>query len=419
MNRSPRSNVRRLAIGRLISVTGGAAAYTALMFTVWERTHSAPLQSLTLLLTFGVVGILSPLTGQLGDRFDRRIVMIIAESLAATLFFTMAFADAPRVLIGLAFLSAMAESPFWSASGAAIPNLVEREEDIAWANSLLGLGRNAGIMIGPMIGGVLIAVFGPSQVGWVFAINGVTFVVSILLTFSVRGSYGRERSAEDDEEHQGLGAGMRFLWAEPVMRRMTVAWLVFLLGAGMGMVADAPLAESFGAGSTGFGLLIACWGGGSVLGSLLGRKLTARSEPMWLVLGAAGIALGHLGVGLAPLFALVLASGLLMGTSDGLTIVAETGMMQRRTPDAVRSRTMAAFEAVLSLGLAIAYVFAGPVLKAVGPQRVYLLGGIAATVATLVLVPLLRTAREEQVEDLGSVAGPEILGTIAAPPDLG
>ena len=71
MSRSPRSNVRRLAIGRLISVTGGAAAYTALMFTVWNDTHSATWQSVALLLTFGVVGILSPLTGHLGDRFDR------------------------------------------------------------------------------------------------------------------------------------------------------------------------------------------------------------------------------------------------------------------------------------------------------------------------------------------------------------
>ena len=59
MSRSPRSNVRRLAIGRLISVTGGAAAYTALMFTVWNDTHSATWQSVALLLTFGVVGILA------------------------------------------------------------------------------------------------------------------------------------------------------------------------------------------------------------------------------------------------------------------------------------------------------------------------------------------------------------------------
>ena len=76
MNRSPRSNVRRLAIGRLISVTGGAAAYTALNFTIWHETHSPKMQALSLLLTFGVAGILGPFAGALGDRFDRRKVMI-------------------------------------------------------------------------------------------------------------------------------------------------------------------------------------------------------------------------------------------------------------------------------------------------------------------------------------------------------
>ena len=86
--------------------------------------------------------------------------MVISESIAAAVFFAMAFVDAPKPLIALAFVSAMAESPFWSASAAAIPNLVEREEDIAWANSLLGLGRNAGIMIGPVIGGVLLTALG-------------------------------------------------------------------------------------------------------------------------------------------------------------------------------------------------------------------------------------------------------------------
>ena len=86
MNHSSRSNITRLAVGRLISVAGGAAAYTALMYTVWNQTHSALLQSGTLLLTFGVVGILAPVTGHLGDRFDRRKVMIWSEASAAVFF---------------------------------------------------------------------------------------------------------------------------------------------------------------------------------------------------------------------------------------------------------------------------------------------------------------------------------------------
>lgn len=393
MNHSSRSNITRLAVGRLISVAGGAAAYTALMYTVWNQTHSALLQSGTLLLTFGVVGILAPVTGHLGDRFDRRKVMIWAELIAAAFFAVMAFVDRPLVLVPLAFFSAIAEAPFYSASSAAIPALAENEEEIAHANSLLGIGRNAGIMVGPAVGGLLIAHIGPD---WVFGLNAVTFIVSVLITVSVRGSYAQDRTQAEEDEHRGMSAGIRFIWNERVLRRMTLAWLVFLLGAGIGMVADAPLADFFHAGPTGFGWLITVWGGGSVLGSLLGRKLTWRTEPMWLVLGAGGIALGHLGVGLAPVFWVVLVFGLFMGTSDGLTIVAETGIMQRRTPDAVRSRVMAGFDAALSLGLAVAYIFAAPVLKAVGPQKAYLLGGVAAAIATFMLLPLWRLGREPE-----------------------
>jgi hypothetical protein len=79
-----------------------------------------------------------------------------------------------------------------------------------------------------------------------------------------------------------------------------------------------------------------------------------------------------------------------MGTCDGLTIVAENGVMQRRTPDAVRSRTMAAFDAALSLGLVVAYLCAGPALRALGPQPVYRIGAVGAAGATLVLLPLIR-----------------------------
>ena len=153
----PRTAVRRLALGRLISVTGGAAAYTALNFTVWDRTHSPGMQALSLMLTFGVAGILGPFAGALGDRFDRRKVMIASEALASCFFIGMVFADAPLLLIVLAFGSAISELPFFSASRAAIPNLVEHEEDITWANSLITVGVHAGIAVGPLLGGLIVA----------------------------------------------------------------------------------------------------------------------------------------------------------------------------------------------------------------------------------------------------------------------
>lgn len=386
-----RTAVRRLALGRLISVTGGAGAYTALNFTVWDRTHSPGMQALSLLLTFGVAGILGPFAGALGDRFDRRTVMIWAEALASCFFVGMVFVDDPGLLIALAFGSAITELPFFSASRAAIPNLVESDDDIAWANSLITVGVHAGIALGPLLGGLIVASGGPT---WVFGINAVSFIVSLILTITVHGRFSDLEGAAEEGEHEGITAGIRFLLGDPVLRRMSIAWLVFVLGMGMGMVADAPIAESFGTGATGFGFLIAAWGSGSVLGSAAGRWMTVKTEPLWVVVGAACISVAAIGVGLAPWFWVVLVSLLVMGTADGLTIVGENGIMQRRTPDAVRSRTMAAFEALISLGLFVAYLLAIPLLRAVEPQRVYLIGGVAAAAAAIVLIPILALRRE-------------------------
>jgi MFS family permease len=394
-HQSVRTRIRRLSIGRLISITGGAAAYTALNFTVWERTHSPTMQALTLLMTFGVAGLLGSFAGALGDRFDRKKVMIWSEAVSALFFFAMALAHAPVTLIVLAFGSAIAELPFFSASRAAIPSLVEDEDQISWANSLVTMSVHAGIAVGPVLGGLLLIPFGASAV---FALNAVTFCVSIVLTLSVHGSFqeDRTRSEHGAGEHGGMLGGLVYLWHEPVLRRLSVAWFVFVLGMGMSMVADAPLAESFGVGPVGFALLITCWGTGSVLGAGLGRFMNPKTEPVWLAIASFGIAAAAFGVGFAPVFPLALVCLLIMGTSDGMTMVAENGIMQRRTPDAVRSRTMAAFDAVLSLGLAIAYVLAGPVLRAIGPQPVYRLGGVSALVAAIALAPLVRLRREPQ-----------------------
>ena len=102
-----------------------------------------------------------------------------------------------------------------------------------------------------------------------------------------------------------------------------------------------------------------------------------------------------------------------MGTSDGISIVAENGIMQRRTPDAVRSRTMAALEAVLSLGLVIAYLAAGPILRLVEAQSVYVIAGVFAVGATLVLLPLVRLRSED---GHGRATGP---GAVVQQPTTG
>jgi MFS family permease len=396
-----RAAVRRLALARAISLTGGAAAYMALNFLVYERTHSATWVAATLFLTFGTLGIVSPVAGALGDRFDRQKVMVASDLLGAVLFFAMGVAHAPAILIALAFGAALAEAPFLSASSAAIPNMVD-EDDLGWANGLVAMGRNAGIVVGPLLGGVLVSTIGP---GSVFAINAVSFLVSAALVATVRARFSGDR--HDSEEHAGLRAGFRFLIRDPVLRALSLAWLTLVLGLGMTMVADVPLVELFGAGSVGYGLLIAAWGGGSIVGALFGRFIRSSNEAAVLVVGTAIIAATSIVVGVAPWFLLVLGAILVMGIGDGATLVAEQGIMQRRTPDAVRSRVSGAFDAVIHGGMALSYIVAGPAVAWLGAKRVYVVGGAIAMVALSFLVPILR----------GRVAATEPAPTIEAGPE--
>jgi MFS family permease len=389
---SSRNAVRRLALARLISLTGGAAAYLALNFIIYERTRSATWVAAALFLTFGTVGFASPFAGALGDRFNRQRVMIVSDLTAAVCFFAMALVRDPGLLLVFAFLSAAAEAPFLSASSAAIPNMVG-EKDLGWANGMVALGRNAGILLGPLLGGLLVASIGS---GAVFALNAVTFLASAALVATVRARFSDDRDQTD--EHRGLRAGFRFLLRERVLRTVTLTWLALVLGLGMTMVADVPLVELFDTGAFGYGLLIACWGGGSILGSLLGRRLHASNEATWFVIGTAVVATTSIVTGLSPWFALVLGAILAMGIGDGASLVAQQGIMQRRTPDAVRSRVSGAFDAVIHIGMAVSYVIAGPAVSWLGARGVYIVGGVAAFAGLFLALPIVRAARVPTAE---------------------
>jgi MFS family permease len=384
----PRSAVRRLALARLVSITGGAAAFAALNFTIYERTGSAAWLSASLLLTFGASGLFAPLGGMLGDRFDRRHVMIASDLAGALTFGAMAFVEDPGLLLAVGFLTALVETPFWSASQAAIPNLVGKD-DLAWANGLVQVGANAGIMLGPAVGGVLLAAVGA---GMVFGLNALSFVLSALVVATVRGRFSEDRT-EHEDEHRGLKAGFVFIAYDRILRILVLAWTVFVFGIGMVMVADVPLVEEFGAGATGYGLLIGSWGAGSVLGSLAGRKLNERIEPKALFVGTAVIGVTTAGVALSPWFPPVLVLILLAGAADAIVMVADRSIQQRRTPDVVRSRVVSASESMITIALAVGFVLGGPALELLGPRGVYAAGGAFAFVGAIVLLPILRASR--------------------------
>ena len=92
----PRIAIRRLAAARVISVTGSEAAWIALMVAIYADTHSTVWMSAALFAAIGASGLATPLIGTLGDRFDRRRVMVGSELAAAVVAgTTAAFTHSP------------------------------------------------------------------------------------------------------------------------------------------------------------------------------------------------------------------------------------------------------------------------------------------------------------------------------------
>ena len=397
-----RAGVRRLAAARLISLTGSGAAFAALAYIMFQLTDESRWVSWTLLLTFGAQGLFAPLGSALGDRFDRRKVLVIADLVAAAGFVGLAFAETPGQLLVMAFVTATLESPIWSVSAAAVPNLVG-PEDLTWANGMVAVGRNIGNLVGPILGGVLVAVLAPDstpdqlQVAgyWVFGLNAVSFAGSAWLIGTTPGSFSGERGEAD--RFGGLRDGIVFLLRDRVLRAITLAWVVLLLGAGFTLVAEVALADELGAGSIGYGLINAGWGGGAALGSFLAQRyLRERYEARALIWGVAGVGLSLGLIGIAPW--LPLAVGLMVGagTGEGVGGVAEQGILQRRTPDHVRSRVIGASESAILIALALSFAFGGEVVDSIGPRGAYVVGGLSCLAAALVLVGPLGHEHHEQ-----------------------
>jgi MFS family permease len=383
-NTQPRTAVRRVAAARLISVVGSEAAFTALLFTLYRRTGSPAWVSAALLATFGTVGLLSPVAGSLGDRFDRRRVMIASDILGAACFAALALVRSPGALVALAFLAAVTESPFLPASSAAIPNLAGID-DLAWANSTVYLGSNLGFLVGPFLGGALVAAVGAA---WVFRLNAASFVVSAVLVAGVRGSFSGRR--EDAQEHRGLRAGFRFIMRDRVLRTLTLAFAVFVLAVGSVLVAELPLVTSFHAGSLGFGLMATFWGTGALAGALAARRLTEQTERTALVTFSFVTAAAIGSIAMLPSLLPILLALLVAGCSDGVVDVAAETLIQRRSPDAVRSRVSAAVDGVVSTVFAISFLFAGAVVVTLGPRAAYAIAGAGCGLTAFMLLPLLQ-----------------------------
>jgi MFS family permease len=384
------AGVRRLAVGRLVSIAGTDASAIALGWALYERTGSALWLSLSLLLTIGGGSLLAPLGGWVADRVDRRRLMIGCETLSALVFAALAFAHAPAALLALSAIATAAGAAFGPASGAAVAHLAG-EQDMARANAVMAGGANLGRVVGRLAAGGIVAAIGAQAV---FALDAATFAISAALTASVRLSFGGGgggRSGAQAAAQAGLTAGIVALARHPVLRLLALSACVSTLVTSFSMTAEVPLAVELGSGALGLGLLTAGWGIGMVAGSWhAGRALHRDNEATGVLAGRLAMAAGIGLTGLAPALPFAAASYVLGGVGGGLMGVASQSLILRRTPEHMRASMLGAIDACRNLAFGAGALTAGLVVTLCGPRLVYGLVAVGVLVGCVPIGALVR-----------------------------
>lgn len=354
------SSARRLALSRLASLTAGSAAYIALISAIYNETGSALWVSAALFA--GVVGSVvgAPAAGWIGDRFERRRVMVGSDLAAAVVASAMALTVDSALALTLLFgLLAVVESPFEPLSASAMPNLVP-PESLPRANALVAGTTSASYLLGPLLGGLLLGV--GASAPQLLAVDAVSFLVSAALVVSIRRPFGLGGGTESQP---GVWAGVRLIVHEPVLRVLIAASMVSLLGMGIVNVANYPLSIHLGGGTEGYGALEALLGGGGLLGAAIAaRMLNVGRAPLIITVMYALSGVGLLLAGLAPVLAVALAGMAIAGTGRGLGDVADTTLVQARTDDARRSRVFAAQEGAAHAAYSAAMLVGGLLVSA-------------------------------------------------------
>src|SRR3954464_12649797 len=171
---------RLLFTGQAVSVVGDALAPIALAFAVLDELHGTPAQlGLVLAAETLPLAVLILASGVWADRLNRRNVMLVSDigrgvvqATLATLLI-MGSAELWHVIV-LAALYGIFDAGFAPAAGGLVPQLATQAH-LQEANALLSFARNAGMVLGPALAGILIAAAGP---GTAIAVDAGTFVVS-------------------------------------------------------------------------------------------------------------------------------------------------------------------------------------------------------------------------------------------------
>jgi Major Facilitator Superfamily len=386
-------NVRVLLVGQTVNMFGNTAMTIVLGIWVKNLTGSSGAAGLIFML-IAATAFLAPVTGTLVDRFPRRPLLIVNDTLTGAVIALLLLVHDRNelwliyVVTGLYGISGQI---YRAARGGLLHSLVSDEllGDVNGLISSLGQGLK---VAGPLVGAGMYAAWG----GHVVVLADVaTFAFSVASYIALRQvprvvSQPRQR----DRGGRALMAGLRQVTGDPVIRRIMLVSAVAFTGAGMIDVAMFSLVtQGLHRPAALLGVLTAIEGAGSVLaGLVIGAVIRRAGE---YSAACAGFLLNAVGLAAASTATVpgAVAGSVLIGFGLPLALVAELTVVQRRTPAALQGRAIAASEAIVNTPFAIAIAVGAAMIAATGFQPVYLGAAVGFGGAGLVLLPYLGATR--------------------------
>jgi MFS family permease len=352
----------------IVSLTGSQMTWVALPWFVLT-TSGSPTRMTIVLAVEAVAVAIGGLGGSLATRLGPRRTMLIADGLRAPVMAAIPIlhvADALTfpILLALVFAVGLFATPSYASKTALLPDLVgEDEVALGKANALLQTANRLTSILGPPLAGVLIGVFGATEV---LLIDAATFVVGFALVAALVPSTPGHEEAE--REDRGMRAVLRFIGRDPLLRPWTAA---FVIGdvAWLALFAATPVLvlDRFGEEPEIVGWIFAGFGIGAVVGNVVAFRILGSVDRLLLA------SVGELGMAL-PLWlfllhvppAVLVAAMAAAGFANGLVNAPLHAILQLRTPRHLRTGFYSlAITATMVLG-PVALVGTGPALEYVG-----------------------------------------------------
>lgn len=374
---------RKLWLADTLSVLGWQIQRMAITWHVYELTGNALALGALGLARFAPVIIFGLLGGVIADQRDRRMVLVYSHlalmlTSAALVIATLVERDALAVIYGVTIASSALNSLAGPARQALIPNLVPRHE-IAGAATMANLAMQAAMVVGPAVGGVLIA---KTSLALVYGINSIGFLAVIAAALGIKARPDVHINTE--RGISAIKAGFAFLWQTPILLAvMGLDFIATFFGAFTNLLpifAD----EIWGGGANTLGLLLSAPAAGAVIGSVIFGLMTMPSRP-GLGMVACVIAYGAciIGFGMSPgmWLAMLFLAG--TGAADSISMALRHTIRNLVTPDRYRGRIASAHSMFAMGGPQLGEFRAGAMANSMGAPAAIVIGGIGTVLAAI------------------------------------